>query len=166
MNPERLSRQLREGVSQYLQRRRAIVGLSLVSVASMGIITLYQMGLIEHLPEPPLPYFDADKVDASAEAYEKLVVPDATLGLLSYAATIVLASMGGKDRARQQSYLPLALLAKVLVDAGQAGKLTVDQWTKHRGFCSWCLLAAGATVARVPLGIPEARAAYEHYRSY
>ncbi len=164
MNPERLSHQLREGVHEYLQRRRAIVGLSLVSVASMGIITLYQVGLIEHLPEPPLPYLDADKVDASAEAYEKLAVPDATLGLLSYSATIVLAAMGGKDRARGQSYLPLALLAKVLVDAAQASKLTVDQWTKHRAFCSWCLVAASATLATVPLAVPEARAAYAQYR--
>ncbi len=56
MKPERLSYQLREGVNEYLQRRRAIVGLSLVSVASMGIITLYQVGLIEHLPEPPNPH--------------------------------------------------------------------------------------------------------------
>ncbi len=166
MKPERLSHQLREEVHESLKRRRAIVGLSLVSAASMGIITLYQMGLIEHLPEPPLPYLDADKVDASAEAYEKLAVPDATLGLLSYAATIVLTSMGGKDRARQQSYLPLALLAKVLVDAGQASKLTIDQWTKHRAFCSWCLLAAAATIATVPLAMPEARIAYEHYRSH
>ncbi len=164
MKPERLSHQLREGVHEYLERRRAIVGLSLVSVASMGIITLYQVGLIEHLPEPPLPYLDADKVDASAEAYEKLAVPDATLGLLSYAVTIVLAAMGGKDRARHQAYLPLALLAKTLVDATQASKLTVDQWTKHRAFCSWCLLAAGATVATVPLAVPEARAAYAQYR--
>ncbi|MDP9311217.1 MAG: vitamin K epoxide reductase [Chloroflexota bacterium] len=165
MKGERLSHQLREGASQYLERRRAIVGLSLVSVASMGIITLYQVGLIEHLPEPPLPYLNADKVDASAEAYEKLSVPDATLGLLSYSVTITLAAMGGKDRARQQSYLPLALLAKVLVDSAQASKLTVDQWTKHRAFCSWCLLAASATLATVPLAVPEARAAYDHYRN-
>lgn len=159
MNPEHLSHQLRKGSDSYLQRRRAIVGLSLVSVASMGIITLYQMGLIEHLPEPALPFLDADKVDASPEAYEKLSVPDATLGLLNYSATIVLAAMGGTDRAREQPYLPLVLLAKTLVDATQAGKLTVDQWTKHRAFCSWCLLAAGATVATVPLALPEARMA-------
>ncbi len=163
MNPEHLSHQLRAGMGPYLQRRRAIVGLSLVPVASMGIITLYQMGLIEHLPEPPLPYLDADKVDASPEAYEKLSVPDATLGLLNYSATIVLAAMGSTDRARRQPYLPIALLAKTLVDATQAGKLTVDQWTKHRAFCSWCLLAAGATFATVPLAVAEARAAYQQY---
>ncbi len=163
MKGERLSHQLREGSDKYLRRRRAIVGLSLTSIASMGVITLYQMGLIKHLPEPPLPYLDADKVDASAEAYETLSVPDATLGLLNYSATIILAAMGGKDRACEQPYLPLALLAKTLVDATQAGKLTVDQWTKHRAFCSWCLLAAGTTVATVPLAVPEARAAMRQW---
>ncbi len=164
MKPETLSRQLRQGTGEFLRRRRSIVGLSLISIASMSYITLVQMGLIEHLAEPPLPYLDADKVDASGEAYQILSVPDATLGLLSYSATIVLASMGGEDRARQQPYLPLALLAKTLADAAGAGKLTVDQWTKHRAFCSWCLLAAAATFATVPAAVPEARAAYQQIR--
>ena len=70
------------------------------------------------------------------------------LGLLRYAVTIVLAAMGGQDRAHDQPYLPLALMANVLVDAGQDAKLTVDQWTKHRAVCSWCLLAAPARPAR------------------
>jgi uncharacterized membrane protein len=163
MTPDVLSHQLREGSGKFLARRRGVVGLSLVSIGAMGVITLYQMGIIKHLPEPPLPYLDADKVDASSEAYAMLSVPDATLGLLSYAATIVLAAMGDTDRARTQPYLPLALLAKTLGDAAQAGKLTVDQWTKHRAFCSWCLLAAGATFATVPLAVAEARAAYRQY---
>ncbi len=165
MKPETLSRQLREGSGEFLRNRRRIVGLSLVSLASMSYITLYQMGLIKHLAEPPLPLLDADKVDASPEAYQTLSVPDATLGLLSYSATIVLASMSGKDRAEQQPYLPLVLLAKTLVDTAGAGKLTIDQWTKHRAFCSWCLLAAAATFAAVPPAIPEARAAYRRLRS-
>jgi len=44
-------------------------------------------------------------------------------------------------------------------DAVQAGKLSVNQWTEHRAFCFWCLLAAGSTFAAVPLVVPEARAA-------
>jgi hypothetical protein len=55
--------------------------------------------------------------------------------------------------------LPLALAAKVGLDALVAGKLTVDQWTKHRAFCSWCLLGAGASFASAPLVVREARAA-------
>ena len=125
----------------------------------MGLIALYQMGIIEHLPEPPLAGLNADKVDASAEAYAYFSTPDAVIGLGSYAVTMGLAAMGGQDRETKQPWIPLALAAKVLFDAAQAGKLTVDQWTKHRAFCFWCLLAAGATFATVPLAIPEARAA-------
>ncbi len=29
------------------------------------VVSLYQTGVISHLPDPPLPVFDADKVDAS-----------------------------------------------------------------------------------------------------
>jgi len=159
MKPEALSRQLRTGSGPFLARRRGIVGLSLVSVNAMGLIALYQMGIIEHLPEPPISGLDADKVDASAEAYAYVSTPDAFIGLGSYAVTMGLAAMGGEDRATQRPWIPLALAVKVLVDAAQAGKLTVDQWTKHRAFCFWCLLAAGATFATVPLAIPEARAA-------
>jgi len=125
----------------------------------MAPIALYQMGVIRHLPEPPLPRLNADAVDASAEAYGILQTPDAVLGLGSYALTAVLTAAGGEDRARTRPWIPLALAAKVVLDAASGGKLTVDQWTRHRAFCSWCLLAAGASFATVPLVIPEARAA-------
>ncbi|MBW3563625.1 MAG: SDR family NAD(P)-dependent oxidoreductase [Acidobacteria bacterium] len=155
----RLSRDLRRGESKYLKDRRGIVGLSALASASMGFIALYQMGIIRHLPEPPLPMMDADKVDASAEAYERFSMPDAVLGLGSYAATMSLAAMGGPDRYRTMPWVPLALGAKVAFDAANAGKLTLDQWTKHKAFCFWCLLAAGATFATVPLVVRELRAA-------
>jgi len=161
---EALSRELREGSDRYLDKRRAVVALGLTASASMAVIALYQMGLIRHLPEPPLPLFDADKVDASAEAYEKFSMPDAVLGLGSYAATIGLAAMGGSDRVTKQPWLPLALAAKVGFDVANAAKLTVDQWTKHRAFCFWCLLAAAATFAAAPLVIPEAMAALRRER--
>lgn len=159
MRADELSRELREGTGGFLERRRRVAALSLVAAGSMGVITLYQMGIIPHLPEPPIPGLDADKVDASAEAYEKLDTPDAALGLLSYATTLVLAGMGGRDRARRDPWVPLALAVKAGVDATQAAKLTWDQWDKHRAFCSWCLVAAGATFATLPEVIPEAKAA-------
>lgn len=159
MKPEELSRQLRRGSGKFLIRRRKIVGLALTAAGSMGLISLYQMGIIKHLPEPPLPRFDADKVDAAAEAYSKLSTPDAVIGLGSYAATLGLAAMGGQDRATERPWIPLALAAKVAFDVVQASKLSVDQWTEHRAFCFWCLLAAGSSFATVPLVVPEARAA-------
>ena len=164
MKPEELSEQLRNGTGELLRRRRGIVGLALTAAGSMGVVSLFQTGIIKHLPDPPLPYMDSDKVDAAGEAYAMLGTPDAALGLGSYAATLGLAAMGGEDRATESPWIPLALVAKVLFDAAQAGKLTMDQWTKHRAFCIWCLVAAGATFATVPLALPEARIALRSIR--
>ncbi len=161
MRPDELSLQLRQGEGGFLPARRAVAALSLTAMGSLGLITLYQMGLIRHLPDLPLPGLDADRVDASPEAYARLAMPDAPLGLASYATTLCLAAAGEPDRAAKQPWLPLALAAKVGFDALQAGKLTIDQWTKHRAFCIWCLVAAGATFACVPLVLPEASAAWK-----
>lgn len=160
-----LSRTLREGDGPFLSDRRRVTALMLGASASMGLIAAYQMGLIRHLPDPPLPAFDADKVDASAQAYRYGSAPDGTWGLLSYAATITLAAIGGSDRAERHPLVPIALAAKVGIDAVVAAKLTVDQWTKHRAFCGWCLVAAGATFAAVPAVLPEARAAWHRLRA-
>ncbi|MDP9479108.1 MAG: vitamin K epoxide reductase family protein [Actinomycetota bacterium] len=140
MRPEELSRQLREGTGRFLARRRGVVGTSLISIGSMALISLYQTGVIKHLPDPPLPRFDSDGVDAAPEAYSMLSMPDAPIGLGSYAATLALAAMGGEDRAREKPLIPLALAAKAFVDAAQAAKLSVDQWKDHRAFCFCCLL--------------------------
>ncbi len=159
-----LSCELREESGADLERRRKIVGLSMISIGCMGLISLYQMGMIRHLPEPPLPLLDADKVDAAPDAYRTLSAPDASLGLASYAVTLALASMEGPDRARTHPWLPLLMTGKIVADTLQAGKLTVDQWTKHRAFCFWCLAAAGATFATLPLALGEARSAVRHLR--
>ncbi len=162
VNPQQeaaLSRQWRLGEGPFLTLRRWVVGLSMASVASMGLITLYQLGILKHLPEPPLPRLDADKVDASADAYAMFELPDGILGLGSYAATMALAAMGGQDRAQEQPWIPLALAAKVAFDTFQAGRLTPNQVNKQHAFCSWCLLAAVSTALTVPLVIPEAYAA-------
>jgi hypothetical protein len=133
-----------------------------VAVGSMGLIVLYQMGTIEHLPEPQIPGLDADKVDASPEASTRLAMPDGIVGLGSYAVTMGLAAMGGRERARDPPWIPLALAAKVAFDAYQAGKLTVNQATKRKAFCFWCLLSTAATFATVPLVVPEVRIALRH----
>ncbi len=162
---QELSSDLRETNCKNLRRRRRVVGLSLLGSASLGLVAAYQMGMIKHLPEPRLPYLDAEKVDASAEAYEWLSTPDAVLGIASYGVTMVLAAMGGSDRATTQPYIPLAHVAKVALDVFNAGRLTLSQWTKHRSFCMWCLIAAGATFASAPPAIAEAREAVRSLRN-
>ena len=122
----------------------------------MGVIALYQLGLIQHLPDPSLPGVDSEAVVDSDEAYAQLESPDAVLGFCSYAGTLGLAVAGGADRATSRPWLPLALGAKVAFDAFQAGRLALSQWPRHRALCSWCLLAATASFAALPLAVPEA----------
>ncbi len=139
-----------------LARRRGVAVLSLLAAGSMGMVAAYQLGLIRDLPDPPLPGFDSEKVAGSTEAFATLGMPDAVLGLGSYAVTLGLAAMGGGDRAATRPWLPLALAAKVSLDAAIAGRKALGQWPRHRALCSWCLVAAGASFASVPLALPEA----------
>ncbi len=164
--PEALSRQLRKGSGTFLTQRRAVIGLSLLAAGALEVISLYQMGLIKRLPEPPLPRFDADKVNSSAEAYRWLETPDAFLGLGSYAATMTLAAMGSPNRAKEQPWIPLALAGKAGLDAALGVFQVFMQARKLRTFCSWCLASSVASFATLPLVIPEARAALKHLRGH
>ncbi len=161
MDPQALSEALRTGDGMFLWCRRGIVATSFVAAICMMVVGIYQMGLIRHLPEPPFRFFNADKVDATPEAYSRmfLPMPDAFLGLLSYAITAALASLGAADRFERWWWLPLLLGVKVLADAYQAGKLSWEQWALHRQFCFWCLVAAAVTFVAVPLALPESWAA-------
>jgi uncharacterized membrane protein len=157
--PEELSSDLRDGSSGFLKHRRFIASLSLFSAGLMGGIALYQLGILKNIPEPRWSKFNSEKVNGSAEAYSHLATPDALLGLVSYGATACLAGMGAQKRWQTHPWIPIGMAAKTLLDAALAGKLTVDEWTKYRAFCFWCLLTTAATFAVVPFAIPETTAA-------
>ncbi len=162
---EAVSDALRRGDSPFLDRRRRVGALSLAAMGSLGVVTAYQMGLLRRVPEPRLRFLNAERVDASGEAYDYLKTPDATLGLASAAVTLVLAGMGTDRRAHQRPLIPLALAAKAVADAAFGLFLTLEQGTKHRRFCSWCLISAVTNVATVPQALPEAAAAWRTLRS-
>jgi uncharacterized membrane protein len=160
--PALLSWQLRQTTTPYLRERRGVIGASLLASATLGVIGLYQIGLLKHLPEPKLPGFHSEQVNSSEEAYRWLETPDAFLGLGSYVATMTLAAVGGPNRVKTQPWIPLALAAKVGLDAAMAGFQVLTQARKLHTYCSWCLLTSAATLASVPLVLPEARAALKH----
>jgi len=97
LDPQTVRQDLQTGRSAGLRRRRAIVGLSLLGLCSMGMVSLYQMGLLRHLPDPPLRRFHADKVNASFRAYQ-YGVPHGALSMTAYALNILLAAIGGRGR--------------------------------------------------------------------
>ena len=159
---ERVSDNLRLDHSPVMRRRRWVAGLTLLASGAYAVVAAYQYGLVRHLPEPPLAVLDADRVDASGEAYALGHTPDTALALASAAGTLALVGMGASDRARQHPWIPLLAAGKVAADAAAGAGLFAEQVTKHRRLCGWCTLAAAATVAAVPFTIAEAHQAWAH----
>lgn len=161
---ERVSDDLRRADTPDLARRRAATGLTLLAIAALGVVQAYQTGLLRRVPEPRLPGLDADTVDASGSAYQWFGTPDASLGIASYGASLVLFGAGPADRAMTVPWLPLMAAAKAGLDAASGTFLFLEQITGHRKVCSWCTLAALANVATVALVWPEARRAWRTLR--
>lgn len=161
MDPRQLSHELRLGESDDLTRRRWIVGLSVLGSALGGVVGMYQTGIIRRLPDPPLDVFDSNKVDASDYAYSRLGTPDGLLMIGTYAVTAALAGAGGKDRARDQPWLPVATAAKALYDAYVTLKLAREEWAENKALCAYCQVATVASLASAALALPEAAKAVD-----
>lgn len=155
--PATLSRELREGRSPDLTRRRWTIGLSIIGTAIGGVVTLYQTGIIRRLPDIlPGGIFDAEKVDASDYAYKRLQMPDAPLMMMTYATTAALAAAGGAERAMRQPALPVALAAKAWYDFATCLKLGQEEWAENKALCSWCQVATLISAITAALSLPEA----------
>src|SRR5437763_73875 len=93
-----------------------------------------------------------------------LDTPDGPIGMVSYAAT---ACSPACTRATSRS----APVAGGRV--GYEGRIRRSdgplpyrrQAGRHRRFCSWCLVATAATLAAVPLVVPDVRAAWRVLRT-
>lgn len=155
MNPTELSRYLREGSDPTLRRRRWVVGLSAVGSTAGLLVSLYQTGIIKHLPDPPGP-FDSDRVDASEYAYSRFSSPDGPMMVALYAVTALLAGAGGPERAERAPWLPIALAVKTLYDTGTAVELAREEWKENRALCAYCQAATLASLASVAFALPEA----------
>jgi len=155
MRPRKLSKELREGTSPDLTRRRWVVGLSLVGTAMTGIVSLYQTGIVRTLPDPPSSLFDSPRVDASTYAYKRLQTPDALMLTVSYGLTAWLAAAGGQDRARALPWVPIVMGLKILGDVLVAVELSREQWRENKALCTYCQIAGLCSLASAVLAFPE-----------
>ena len=160
--PAQLSRELREETSPDLRRRRWVIGLSIAGTVAAQLVALYQTGILKRLPDPPVGPFDSEKVDASDYAYKRLQTPDGFLMLGTYAVTGALAAAGGRDRATEQPWLPIAAAAKTFYDAATTVVLGREEWAENKALCAYCQAATLASFASAALAMPEALRAARH----
>ncbi len=160
LEPQQLRRELQEKQTKNLNRRRAIIGLSLLGMGAMTMVSLFQTGVIKHLPDPPIDSFDSDKVNSSDTAYA-LGVPDGTLSLASLAANIPLAAFGGANRAEEQPVVPILAAGKAIIEAAVAGWYFYQMPAVEKAWCGYCITGALANMGIAALSLPEAIEALE-----
>jgi uncharacterized membrane protein len=156
MKPQQLREELQEGDTANVRRRRGIVAVSLIGMASMAAVTLYQMGLIRHLPDPPLPRFDSDRVNASDTAYQ-YGVPDGTLTLAGHTTNAGIAAFGGVRRTDERPWVPVAASTKAGLEAVIAAKYLFYQMpVVEKKWCGYCIVDALMHIGAFALTLPEA----------
>ncbi len=158
--PQKLRKELQQGQTKALQKRRAIIALSLLGMGAMTAVSLFQTGVIGHLPDPPIDSFDSDKVNSSDTAYA-LGVPDGTLSLASLATNIPLAAFGGADRSTERPIVPIFAAGKSIVEAIVAGWYFYQMPAKEHAWCGYCITGAICNIGIAALSVPEALQAYE-----
>jgi len=124
----------------FLMTRRWIAVLSGVGAANMTIASLRQLGVIHHLPDPPIAGFDSDAVVTSRAAYA-LGIPDGPIAALSLAANVPLALTGGRRRSRDVPWLPIVIAAKAVVEVSVGAWYLVQMRTRIHAWCAYCLVS-------------------------
>ncbi len=155
MEAQSLRQSLKTTQSADMRRRRAIIATSLAGLASMSVVSLFQSGMLKHLPELPLPGFDSDKVNDAAAAY-RWGVPDAALATMGCALNFPLATWGGNNRAEQQPYVPLLAAAKGALDAAIATRYLYEMPVHRGAWSSYSIIAALVDFTVFGLTLPEA----------
>jgi uncharacterized membrane protein len=146
-----------------MKMRRAIIGMSVVGMASMVPVTMLQTGLVHHLPYPPLKGFHSDAANSSLIAY-KFGVPDGSTAVASFGLNIPLAAFGGADRSRTKPLVPLVAAAKAAIDfAGSAWYF--NEMRRGKKWCPYCIVGAICSLTVFMLTVREARSAWNHLRS-
>jgi uncharacterized membrane protein len=163
--PEVLRHDLREKNVPEILLRLAIVLASLIGTACMAITTLFQSGVVRHLPDPAIPGFDSDKVNASDLAYG-WGMPDSPLSIGAHAAAIGLATVGGADRAETQPVVPLAATLAAAPGAVTAARyLFHDMPVTEKGWCPYCMVDALMHLAVFGFTLYESKKAIERLAS-
>ncbi len=157
LSPQELSRRIRTDRSREMAYRRAIVGVSLVGMASMALVSLFQTGIVKRLTDPPTrrPRFDTEKVNSSKEAYS-YGMPDGPLTLGLHAANLAIAAAGPPERYNERPWIPITATFVSGAQAAIAAKYLFYQMPYvDKAWCPYCVVDALTHFATFALTLPE-----------
>lgn len=126
--------------SKKATNRRHIAVLSAIGLLDFIPISLYQLGIIKHMPDLPGKIFDSDQVNASKEA-QILGLPDGPVSLLVYAANLVLAGAALKKK-KSRNIFDYLLAANTLGQAAGGAYYLFNMATVQKKVCLYCVTGA------------------------
>ncbi|WP_051340968.1 vitamin K epoxide reductase family protein [Azospirillum halopraeferens] len=165
--PQDLRRRIRRRGGTGMALRRATVATSLIGMASMAAVTLYQTGLLRRLPDPPVrrPHFDTAKVNSSDEAWG-YGMPDGPITLAMHAGNLMLAAAGPPERVRTRPWLPMLAAVFAGAQAAVAAKYLFHTMPKvDRAWCPYCVTDALMHFGTFAFTLTEAAQAAESLRA-
>lgn len=152
MSQQELSpvKKIKKESSEPTENRRRIALLSAIGLLDFVPISLYQLGIIHHLPDPPVQLFDSDYVNASEDA-QLAGVPDGPVSLLMYATNLALTA-GAIKKDKKRNIVDYMIAGNALGQAAGGAYYLYNMATKQKRICLYC--ATGAFInfaALVPL---------------
>jgi uncharacterized membrane protein len=120
---------------------------------------LYQWGLIDHVWDP-LFGASTEKIlssDLSHQFRKWLLIPDASLGAISYLGDIIFSLAGSKDRWKDRPWLVLLFGLYVIPPAAVSMILVALQGTVLKMWCFLCLVSAATSLFLILLSYNEVK---------
>ena len=118
------------------QKDTLLLGACCATLVTLVPVTLYQVGVVRQLPDPPLRIFDSERITMSKAAHP-LGIPDGFLGIASFGVTLGLVLL-----ARRHAMAKKALGLKLTLDASMAALNAGRQVIQFGKLCSWCTATA------------------------
>lgn len=131
---------IRKTFEKPVGNKRSIALLSGIGLLTFVPISLYQLGIIRHLPDFPGKLFDSDFVNASKEA-QVAGIPDGPVSLLMYAANLVLVGEAIKKR-KKRNVFDYLLAGNVLGQAAGGAYYLYNMATVQKKICPYCVVGA------------------------
>ncbi|HEX6982456.1 MAG TPA: vitamin K epoxide reductase family protein [Balneolaceae bacterium] len=136
LSPVKKIRKESNGVTE---SRRSIALLSAAGLIDFVPISLYQLGIIRHLPDIPAKLFDSDYVNASKDA-QIAGIPDGPVSLLMYAANLVL--VAGAAKKEERNLVDYLIAGNAMGQAAGGAYYLYDMIVKQKKICPYCVTGA------------------------
>ena len=132
--------EIRTNSDEATSHRRNVGLLSAIGLLDFVPISLYQLGVIRHLPDLPGHLFDSDYVNASDEA-QVAGLPDGPVSLMMYAANLVLVA-GALKKQKKRNFFDYLLAGNSLGQAAGGAYYLYNMATEQKKICPYCVVGA------------------------